>query len=310
MANTRVAYLFPGQGSQAVGMGRDLFERSPAARTVFEEADRILGIPISRLCFDGPADEVLRTVNVQPAVMTVSIACLRAAQEVGGLPAPAFTAGHSLGEYTALIAANALSFSDGLKLVRERGRLMQAAGEQNPGGMLALLGAELPAAEELCTDSGCYVANINCPGQIVISGGSEAIGKARELAKTRNIKAVPLKVSGAFHSPLMTPALAGLQTALASVTFIDPAIPVISNVTAGPIDSASHIRDELISQLNHRVQWQKSIEYMVQAGVTAFLEIGPGEVLCGLIKRTSTAAQTFSLRNSQAIEAAVAVLRG
>ncbi|MEW6142195.1 MAG: ACP S-malonyltransferase [Chloroflexota bacterium] len=308
MADTRVAYVFPGQGSQAVGMGRDLFERSPAACAVFEEADRILNIPISKLCFEGPAEEVLKTVNVQPAVLTVSIACLRAAQESGGLPAPAFTAGHSLGEYTALVAVKALSFSDGLKLVRERGRLMQAAGEQNPGGMLALLGVELQAAEELCAHSGCYVANINCPGQIVISGGSEAISKARETAKTRNIKAVPLKVSGAFHSPLMEPALPGLQMALASVSLKDPVVPVISNVTAEPIVSASPIRDELLAQLNNRVQWQKSVEHMTSASVTTFLEIGPGEVLSGLIKRTSPAARTHSLGDSQTIASTLAAL--
>jgi len=310
MADTGVAYIFPGQGSQAVGMGRDLSERSPAARAAFEEADRILGMPVSKLCFEGPAEEVLKTINVQPAVLTVSIACLRAAQEAGGLPAPIFAAGHSLGEYTALVAANALSFSDGLKLVRERGRLMQAASEQNPGGMLALLGVELQAAEELCAHSNCYVANINCPGQIVISGGSEAIGKARELARTKNIKAVPLKVSGAFHSPLMEPALPGLQTALASVSLKNPTVPVISNVTAEPIVSASPVRDELLAQLNNRVQWQKSIEHMASAGVTTFLEIGPGEVLSGLIKRTSASARTFSLGNRQTIEAAVAALRG
>ena len=310
MAETGVAYVFPGQGSQAVGMGRDLFDHSPAAHAIFEEADRILDMPISKLCFEGPVEEVLKTVNVQPAVLTVSIACLKAAQETGGLPSPVFAAGHSLGEYTALIAAGAISFSDGLRLVRERGRLMQTAGEQNPGGMLALLGAELQAAEEFCVQTGCHVANINCPGQIVISGSLEAIGKAHETARIRNIKAVPLRVSGAFHSPLMEPALPGLQAALASVPLKDPAVPVISNVTAEPIMSANRIREELIYQLNHRVQWQKSVEYMASAGVTTFLEIGPGQVLSGLIKRTSPAARTLSLGSSQTIQAACAALRG
>ncbi|MCX8125793.1 MAG: ACP S-malonyltransferase [Dehalococcoidia bacterium] len=308
MAEVRVAFIFPGQGSQAVGMGRDLFEGSLAARAVFEEADRVLGMPLSRLCFEGPAEELVKTVNVQPAVLTVSLACLRAAQETGRLPVPNFTAGHSLGEYTALVAAGAMPFADGLRLVRERGRLMQEAGERNPGGMLALLGADVETIESLCRQSGCYIANINCPGQVVVSGPGEAIDRARGLARDRGIKAVPLKVSGAFHSPLMGPALAGLRTALASVTFKDAEVPVVSNVTGRPFFSASQVRDELVAQLENRVQWQKSVEYMVSAGVTTFLEIGPGNVLSGLVKRTAPAARVYSLGDGQTIAGALASL--
>jgi [acyl-carrier-protein] S-malonyltransferase len=301
MADLKTAYIFPGQGSQAVGMGRAIYERSPSARAVFDEADRALGFAISRLCFEGPAEEAVKTVNVQPAVMTVSIACLRAAQETGKLPPPSYLAGHSLGEYTALVAAGAVSFDEGLRLVRERGRLMQIAGEKNPGGMLALLGTEPAAAEQFCAQTGCYIANINCPGQVVISGSLESIEKAREHARKTGLKALPLKVSGAFHSPLMEPALPGLETALAKVSMANPSVPVISNVTGEPITTATPIRNELLAQLNSRVQWQKSVENMTASGVTAFIEIGPGEVLSGLVRRTSQSVRTFSLRDSQSI---------
>jgi len=291
-------------------MGKNICDRYPSAHAVFQEADAALGFSLSALCFNGPADELVKTVNVQPAVLTVSIACLRAASEALGARqlGPAFVAGHSLGEYTALAAAGALAFADAVRLVRERGRLMQAAGEANPGTMLALLGAAEEAAEDFCRATGCVIANVNCPGQIVISGSLEAVARAHEAAKATGMKAVPLKVSGAFHSPLMVSALDGLKEAVAAVPLTAPSVPLVANVTAAPLTDPAAIRQELVAQLDHRVQWQKSVELMSSRGVTTFVEFGPGQVLAGLIKRTSAAGRTFSLGDSKSIEAALPLI--
>jgi [acyl-carrier-protein] S-malonyltransferase len=303
-----VAFIFPGQGAQAVGMGLSLYQQFPTARKVFEEADRTLGFSISRLCFEGPAEDLVKTVNVQPAVLAVSLACLAATREASGgrLNPPAFVAGHSLGEYTALAAAGALSPGDAVRLVRERGRLMQEAGDLNPGSMLAVMGFETSRLEAICADSGCAVANLNCPGQVVISGSLADLEKARGLLKTAGAKVLPLKVSGAFHSGLMAPALTGLKAALSNTIFKTPVAPLVSNVTGEPVSDPFSLPVELLAQLTSRVRWQSSLEAMSARGVTTFLEFGPGEVLSGLVKRTLPGARTFSLNSPQGIAAALA----
>jgi len=294
----KIAYVFPGQGSQAIGMGWDLYNSYAAAREVFDEADATLGFPLSHLCFEGPEAELTRTDNVQPAILATSIACLRAAQQASNedLPSPSFVAGHSLGEYTALVAADVLSLSDAVRLVRERGRLMHKAGEKNQGSMLAIIGLEKSAVEDICLQSGTEISNINCPGQIVISGAVDALNLASKLAKIKSARRlIPLKVSGAFHSTLMEPIIDEFSETIPNFVFRPPAIPIIANVTARPLTDVNSIREELLYQLRRCIQWQPSVEYMVQDGVNSFYEIGPGRVLSGLIKRINSEVQTFSI---------------
>ena len=235
----RVAYVFPGQGVQAVGMGRDLYDNFDSSRVIFTRADEVLGFSLSRLCFEGPEEELRKTVNAQPALVTASIACLEAVREAGGddaLPAPAFVAGHSLGEYTALAAAGALDFATAVRLARERGRLMYEAGLLKPGSMAAVIGLDEAALMEVCTETGVWLANVNCPGQLVISGAVADLEKAMAKAKERGASRVlPLQVSGAFHTPLMQPAADGMAEALAGIAFHDPAVPVIGNTSARPV---------------------------------------------------------------------------
>ena len=300
----KIAYVFPGQGSQVVGMGLDLYTHYSSAREVFDEVDRTIGFSLSRLCFEGPEDELTQTINVQPAVLTASIACLRAAQEVNGnsLPSPAFVAGHSLGEYTALVVAGVLSLSDAVRLVRERGRLMYDAGRRKPGGMLAVIGADEEIVKEICLCAGVEISNINSPGQVVISGAEDSLAEARRLAQTKGIRRIiPLKVSGAFHSQLMEPALEGLRDAITGFTFHEPSVPVVANVTAQLLTEAEAIKEELVSQILHCVKWQESVETMMGNGVTTFFEIGPGKVLTGLIKRISPDVQTFNINDIESI---------
>lgn len=304
-ARPTLAWVFPGQGSQAVGMGRDLYERFPAARDVFDAADEALGFSLSRLCFEGPDDELRQTVNTQPAIVTASIACYAAAygrlDVVEG--APAFVAGHSLGEYSALIAAGALSFEDGVRLVRQRGRLMQEAGERNPGTLAAVLGADESAVEEVCQATGAEICNINGAGQIVIGGPHEAVLRAMDLAKARGaIKVTQLNVSAAFHSSLMQPAVAGMRLALADACMQDPRIPVIGNCDGQPLTTAQGLKDELARQVASAVQWQRSVEYMAKNGVQTFVEIGPGRVLSGLIKRIARGVAVRNVGDANAIE--------
>jgi [acyl-carrier-protein] S-malonyltransferase len=293
-----IAYVFPGQGAQSVGMGLDLYEVSSAAREVFDIADAAVGFPLSRLCFEGPADELTQTINVQPAIVCVSLALLAAARE-NGLPEPVMLAGHSLGEYTALAAAGAIGTAEVITLARERGRLMHEASLAQPGAMLALLGADPDQALALAEACGVVVANYNCPGQIVISGTREGIDlaqqKAREFGAAR---AIPLAVSGAFHSPLMQPAIDGMQTVLETVAFADPAYPVITNTGAGPLTLAAEIKDELLRQLRQSVRWQDTVNYMLGQGVDTFVEIGPGKVLSGLIRKTGPDAVTINIGNA------------
>ena len=300
----KVAYIFPGQGSQSVGMGLDLYVHYASAREVYDEVDNTLGFSLSRLCFEGPEEDLTQTINVQAALLTTSIACLKAAQEVtdNSLPTPAFVAGHSLGEYTALVVAGVLSLSDAVRLVRERGRLMHEAGQRKPGGMLAIIGLDEEIVENVCLSVGTTISNINSPGQIIISGSQDSLTKARRLAQMKGARRIiPLKVSGAFHSALMEPATEGLRNAVSEFTFKEPLMPVVANVTAQPLSNIEAIKQELVSQIVHCVKWQQSVETMIARGVTTFFEIGPGEVLTGLTKRISPGARTFNISDVDTI---------
>jgi [acyl-carrier-protein] S-malonyltransferase len=285
----RVAYVFPGQGSQKVGMGKDLFEKYDAAKAVFTEADQILGFPLTKLCFEGPEEELRKTVNAQPALVTMSYACYKAALSLSSntaLTSPVFLAGHSLGEYTALALAGVLDFPTTLKLASQRGRLMFEAGQKIPGGMAAIIGMEESGVNSICEQTGTWLANVNCPGQLVISGSKENIDKAIAMALSMGApKALALQVSGAFHSPLMQTAAEGLSTVIKGLTFNNARIPVIANTSALPLIESNAIKQELINQVCTSVQWQKSVEYMINNGVSTFIEIGAGKVLAGLIKR-------------------------
>ena len=304
----RVAFVFPGQGSQYVGMGRDLYETYPEAKALFDEADAIMGFPLSRLCFEGPKEELGDTINTQPALLTVSVALLRML-ELDRL-SPATVAGHSMGEYTALVAAGALDFADGLRLVRERGRVMKEAGEQNPGGMAAVLGVEAEALDEICQvasqEAGGIVqlANYNSPDQIVISGHKEALGRALELAREQGARRViPLAVSIASHSPLMQRAAEAFASVVAQVDFHQPRVPVVANVTAAPITTVAEIREELVKQLTSTVRWVESIQHMIAQGVTTFVEIGPKNVLTGLMRRIDKSVRTVNVGDVAGVEA-------
>jgi [acyl-carrier-protein] S-malonyltransferase len=295
---SKAAYVFPGQGSQSTGMGLDLYERYPAARAVFDAADACLGFPLSHLCFEGPEDELTKTHNVQPAILVVSIACLKATEAEGitSFPSHSSVAGHSLGEYTALVVAGAIDLTDALLLVRERGRLMYEAGLRNPGSMLAVIGLDEETVREISSHTGAEISNINCPGQIVVSGSAQALAEAGRSAKANGARVlIPLKVSGAFHSALMEPVMAEFSDVVSSFSFHSPAIPVISNVTARPLTDVDSIKEELVKQLRNCIQWQASVEYMIHSGVKTFCEIGPGRVLNGLIRRINPEVETFNV---------------
>lgn len=282
----KTAFIFPGQGSQYVGMGRDFFENDPNSRAIFQQADDILGFALSKLCFDGPEEELRQTHNTQPAIFLHSIVALRTMSKKNA----DMVAGHSLGEYTALVAAGAFSFEDGLKLVRLRGELMQRAGEEQHGTMAAIVGLLPEVVEELCMEASSagivQPANFNAPGQIVISGSVEGVRKGMELAKARGAKLVKeLVVSGAFHSPLMASAREGLKKKLDETPLRDASVPIYMNVTAEPVTKAEEIRDLLYRQLTSPVRWEDSIIHMVRDSADSFVEIGPGKVLQGLVKR-------------------------
>ncbi len=331
-----IAFLFPGQGSQAVGMGTDIFEASEAARRVFAAADEALGFSLSNLCFSGPADALRETINAQPAIVTVSLALLAALQEAlssmhssswSSPLIPSFTAGHSVGEYAALVASGALDMQDAIKLVRERGRLMHHEGTVCPGGMAAVIGMDEQLLQEVCREVSAQssahpdanahvgmgqvaVANYNAPGQVVISGEQSALNAAMELAKARGAKRViPLAVSGAFHSLVMRPASGGLAEAIATTTVRDPAIPVIGNITAALLTRADDIREEMAQQIASPVQWIRTINYLTGAGITTFIEIGPGQALTGMVKRIAKGVTTINISNAADLENAVARIR-
>ncbi len=283
---SKTAIIFPGQGSQYVGMGKDLYEKSSVAREVFQQADDILGFSLSKICFDGPEDELKQTKNTQPAIFLHSCVLLKMNQDIKG----DYTAGHSLGEYTANVFAGSINFETALKLVRLRGELMQKAGEENVGTLAAVVGLEPNIVEDICTKASSQgivqCANYNSPGQIVISGSIAGIQAAMLLAKEAGAKMVKeLPVSGAFHSPLMLSAKAGLALALDNTAFKDAKIPIYSNVTGNPIQNSEEIRNALKEQLTAAVRWESSIRNMIADGADNFIEIGPGKVLQGLVKR-------------------------
>lgn len=300
------AFLFPGQGAQEVGMGADAYRSSPAARAVFDEADASLGFPISTLILEGPSAELVRSHNAQPGILTVSVAFLRAMEEKLGpaMPKPAFVAGHSLGEFSALVAAGSLDFGQALRLVRKRGELMQAAAEATPSGMAALIGLKLDAVLVACEGTGAQVANANSEEQIVIAGPTAALEAAIERAREAGARrALPLEVAGAFHTEVMRPAQIAMDKEFAATEFRDPVVPVVANTTGKPLSTGEQVRAELADQLCGCVYWQQSVECMGANGVDRFIEIGPGKVLTGLAKRIVSGAEAAAVFNLDAIAA-------
>jgi [acyl-carrier-protein] S-malonyltransferase len=300
-----IAFIFPGQGAQYVGMGRDLYEAFPESRRIFDTADKVLNFPLSKLCFDGPIEELTQTVNCQPAIFTASIACLSAFNKLttDNLQLTAkYMAGLSLGEYTALVAANALSFEDGLRLVSSRARFMDEAAGEKPGRMSSILGLDLDIIEKIAQESGTEIANLNCPGQVGLSGPPEAVDKANELALMRGAKrAINLEVSGAFHSSLMQSAAQKLAGIFNNIDIKEPGVAVISNVTALPESRPEEIKDNLIRQITHSVFWERSVRFMISEGVNKFFEIGPGRVLKGLIRKIDSNAEVTNIENKENI---------
>jgi len=299
------AIVFPGQGSQAPGMGKDLAEKFAVARQVFEEADDALGFAISRLCFDGPAEDLQLTENTQPAILTVSVAAFRALRE-SGIDAPAFVAGHSLGEYSALVAAGSLSLSDAVRTVRARGRYMQEAVPVGTGAMAAAIGGELDAIERICAEASqgqvCSIANINAPNQIVIAGNTEAVDRAVELLSGVARKVVKLKVSAPFHCALMKPAQDRLAADLEALNFSEPAMPVVTNVDARATTAPAELRDALVRQVSAPVRWVESMELLIEQGVDTFIEAGPGKVLSGLMRQINRDVKMLNVEDAASLQ--------
>ncbi len=293
---TKTALLFAGQGAQAVGMGKDLAEKFPSARAWFDRANAALGYDLASICFHGPEPELTRTENAQPGIFLVSWIAFQLLKEQ--LPPLEFgaTAGLSLGEFTALAAAGAMSFEDGLRVVRQRGRFMQEACDATRGGMAAVIGLDEAPTREVCAEAGVVLANVNCPGQLVISGETDKIAKAVELAKAKGAKrTIPLPVAGAYHSPLMAGARSKLQAELEKIDILSPAVPVISNVTALPHGRPSGIRERLVEQVTSPVLWEQSLRTLLAQGFTRFIELGPGTALSGFMKRIDPAMRDAML---------------
>ncbi|MEE2656702.1 MAG: ACP S-malonyltransferase [Chloroflexota bacterium] len=305
----KIAYVFPGQGSQHVGMGKDLYENSSVARRIFDEADNALGRSLTGLMFEGPAEDLNLTINAQPAILTASLACLSTVQEFVSpdvIPEPNYAAGHSLGEYTALAATNVLSVPEAVRLVQERGRLMHETSQTQQGGMAAVVGLDELTLEEICRETGAYISNINAEDQIVIAGDKITLARAMDLASARGAKRlIMLQVSGAFHTDLMKPAVAGMTQAMSAVSFNSPSVPIIANCGANPLTDEDEIKEELIHQMCGCVQWKRSMSYLWEAGVTQFYEIGPGKVLSGLIRRICPDAQVSAVGDMKSLQSLV-----
>lgn len=304
---SKIAFVFPGQGAQAVGMGKDVYEAADASRAIIDAADKALGFELSDIIFNGPEEKLKQTANTQPALLTVSIALLEALKDRG--LKPDYVAGHSLGEYSALVAAGSISFEDAVRTVRARGEFMEQAVPSGQGAMAAVLGAEREALAALCAsvsaEAGAVeLANVNCPGQIVVSGTAAGVQGVVERGKEAGAKRViPLEVSGPFHSSLMKPAAEKLAGVLASVQVNDAAVPVIANVTAKPVTSAEEIRGLLAEQVYSPVQWEDSVKYLIEQGVDTFVEIGSGTVLAGLIKKIDKSVNIISVNSIEALKA-------
>lgn len=301
-----IAYIFPGQGSQYPGMGKDLAENFPAARMVFDEVDDALGFKISQLCFEGPAETLQLTENTQPAILSVSVAALRAL-ESEGFPRPEYVAGHSLGEYSALVAAGSISLTDAVKTVRVRGRYMQEAVHAGQGAMAAVIGLQLALIEEICKQASenqvCAPANINSPNQVVIAGHAEAVDRAIELLKEKGAKrVVKLNVSAPFHCALMMPAQVRLGADLEALSLDDLRTPLVSNVDAIEVREAVSARDSLVRQVSSPVRWLQSIELLIRQGVDTFVEVGPGKVLSGLLRQINRDVKSLNVDDSASLK--------
>lgn len=305
---SKIAFVFPGQGAQAVGMGKDVYEAFESSRAIFNQADEALGFKLSEIIFDGPDDQLKQTANTQPALLTVSAALLQAL-EGRGLK-PDYVAGHSLGEYSALVAAGVMSFEDAVRTVRARGEFMEQAVPGGQGAMAAVLGAERGVLAELCakiSEEGNTVelANVNCPGQIVVSGSAAGVRAVVERGKEEAgaKRVIPLEVSGPFHSSLMKPAADKLSGVLSEVSMSNAAVPVVANVTAAPVTEAHSIRNLLVEQVYSPVLWEDSVRYLIEQGVDTFVEIGSGTVLAGLIKKIDKNLRVISVNSLAALEA-------
>ncbi len=308
---SKTALLFAGQGAQVVGMGKDLAERFPTARGWFDRANGALGYDLTSICFEGPEAELTKTENAQPGIFLVSWVAFQLLKE--RVPTLSFdaTAGLSLGEFTALTAAGAMSFEDGLRVVRQRGKFMQEACDATKGGMAAVMGLDEAQTRGVCEQAGVTMANLNCPGQIVISGASEKIAQACELAKAKGAKrALPLPVAGAYHSPLMASAQPKLENELNHVSVQFPSVLVISNVTAQAHQDPQNIRARLVEQVTSSVRWEDSIRFLLADGFTRFIELGPGTALTGFMKRIEKNAQILNVADAASLEATVQALAG
>lgn len=306
---SKTALLFAGQGAQTVGMGKDLADAIPSAKAWFDRANAALGYDLAAICFNGPDTELTKTEHAQPGIFLVSWVAFELLKErVPGLQFEA-TAGLSLGEFTALTAAGAMSFEDGLRVVRQRGKFMQEACDVTQGGMAAVIGLDEALTREVCAEAGVVLANLNCPGQLVISGAADRIEKACELARAKGARrAIPLPVAGAYHSPLMAIAQPKLQAELAQVKISAPQVPVISNVTAQPHATPEQISVRLVEQVTSSVRWEESVRYLLAQGFTRFIELGPGTALSGFMKRIDKTAQMLNVADVASLEATVKAL--